>query len=122
MIELFYTGGILFMGLLSLVFLVILVLVFFNFLLIQRGQGSGEKIALIRSLGLFALVLGIFGQLIGLYDAFKAIQEWGEVAPGLLAQGFRVSMIPTLYGALIFLLAYLASFGLHYLMLFPREK
>lgn len=121
MVELFLMGGVLFMGLLSLIFLVILVLVIFNFQLIQSGRGRSEKIALIRSVGLFALITGIFGQFIGLYEAFKAIQEWGEISPGMFAQGLRVSMITTMYGILIFLISYLASYILNFLMLRPRD-
>ena len=66
----------------------------------------------IVQVGLFALVFGIFGQCIGLYGAFVAIQEMGDVSPALLAGGLKVSMITTLYGFFIFLLSYISWFVL----------
>ena len=113
MIELFYKGGILFMSILTLIFLAALVLIVINFRLNQSGKGSTEKIAMIRSVGLLALVTGIFGQCIGLYSALEYIKQAGSISPGMLAGGISVSMITTIYGMLIFGVVYLASFGLN---------
>jgi len=69
-----------------------------------------SKLKHIKTIGTFALVTGILGQLIGLYFAFSAVEEVGSVAPGILMGGLKVSMIPTLYGILIFLLSLLIWF------------
>lgn len=110
MTQLFYEGGILFMGILSLCFLLVIVLsvwygriVFSN----EPADNLRHRLTYIRSAGLLALVLGILGQLIGLYDAFRQIQNAGGVSQEILAGGLRVSMITTLYGFVIFLVAFL---------------
>lgn len=108
------------MGLLTLVLLVIIIMVVFAALKIVNGREEdknkiGDRLSNIKSVGLFALVVGIFAQLIGLYEGFAAIQEMGDISPGFLAGGFKVSMITNLYGIFIFLLTYLMWFGLVFL-------
>ncbi len=107
MIELFKMGGPLFMGILTLEFIGIF------FLAIRYNMKSETKksdLDLIKSVGILALVTGVFAQLLGLFSAFNAIEAAGSVSPALLAAGLKVSMITTLYGALIFLISYLLWF------------
>lgn len=104
--NLFYQGGPLFMGILTLIFLVSLSLSVYFGRKVFRGELTSNaagiaRISLIKEVGIFGLMVGILGQLIGLYDAFLAIQEMGEVSPAMLAGGIRVSMITTLYGFVI---------------------
>ncbi len=61
----------------------------------------------------FALAFGIFGQIIGLFEAFKAIEKMGEVSQALLAGGLKVSSFTTIYGFFIFLLSSLCWFILN---------
>lgn len=120
MTDLFYMGGPLFMGILTLLFLIILALATYQGAEIVRNSIRHEtsfrhKLSYIKSLGLFTLVFGIFGQLLGLYQAFTAIEKaGGQISPALLAGGLKVSMITTLYGVVIFLLSYLIWLGLDY--------
>ena len=60
-----------------------------------------------KEIGLFALIWGVFGQVIGLIDAFHAIESAGQVSQGLLAGGLRVSSYTTAYGLFIFLISVL---------------
>lgn len=92
--DLFFKGGPLFMGLLSILALAAIVAMVLN------GLGR-VNIELVKELGYAALSLGIIGQLLGLYDAFRAIEIMGKVSPALIAGGLKVSSIPTLYGILI---------------------
>lgn len=108
------------MGILSLLFLVILSMAVFRVSQILRNDIAHEttfrhRLTYIKSTGLFTLVVGIFGQLIGLYQAFSAIERAGAISPALLAGGLKVSMITTLYGITIFLLSYLIWLGLDYM-------
>jgi biopolymer transport protein ExbB/TolQ len=116
MIDLFYAGDPLFMGMLTLVLFVNLVISTMYFLAIQKGQLSTEEIRIklktIKSVGLFGLMMGILTQLMGLHGMFLAIEEIKEVSPALLAGGLKVSMIATEYGIVIFLISYLIWFGL----------
>ena len=79
-------------------------------------SGNADKIHTLRklktggSIGLFAMITGILGQLIGLYMAFNTIEQVGDVSPALLFQGFKVSMVCTIYGILIYLLSILLWF------------
>lgn len=116
MIDLFYAGDPLFMGMLTLVLFINLIISIMYFLAIQKGELSLEEIRIklktIKSVGLFGLMLGILTQLIGLQGMFQALEEIGDVSPALLAGGLKVSMIATEYGVVIFLISYLIWFGL----------
>ena len=67
----------------------------------------------IKFFGLMALVVGVFGQVIGLFQAFQAIEEIKEVSPSLLAGGLKVSSITTIYGFIIYIFSYLCWFVLN---------
>jgi hypothetical protein len=112
MIDLFNEGGPLFMGILTILFLLMIVAAVRTYTKSSQGKTSLKQakqgISNVRSLGLLALVFGIFGQLLGLYDMFTAIQQIESVAPALLAGGLKVSMITTLYGMVIFIIALIA--------------
>lgn len=108
------------MGILTLIFFVILAIAVFNLFLIIRDDfkdiaETRKKLAYIKSLGLFAFITGILGQLIGLFSAFTAIEKAMDISPAILAGGLKVSMITVIYGTVIFLLSYLFWFLLDYL-------
>lgn len=116
MFELFYMGGTLFMSILTLIFIAMIAAAVINAMAIFNGQIESEKarhkLAYIKSIGLLGLVVGILGQQIGLFSAFQAIEVMGDVSPALLAGGFKVSMISTLYGFVIYILSLLIWLGL----------
>jgi biopolymer transport protein ExbB/TolQ len=115
MADLFYMGGPLFMGILTFLLVVLLAVSTYFFISIASGK-SGEKenfrhrLTYIKGVGLFTMITGILGQLIGLLEAFKAIEAAGDVSPALLAGGLKVSMITTLYGIFIYLLSIIIWF------------
>jgi hypothetical protein len=94
MIDLFYQGGPLFMTILTLVLLGVLV----SFWKFPNW---------IKELGILALSIGVLGQIIGLYSAFKGIEQMGEVSQAMMAGGLKVSSITTIYGLLIFIISVL---------------
>ena len=61
-------------------------------------------------MGLFTMITGILGQLIGLMMAFSAIERAGDISPGMVYGGLKVSMYTTLYGIFIYLLSILFWF------------
>lgn len=63
-----------------------------------------------KSIGLFAMITGIFGQLIGFYEAFSVIEHAVDISPGMLYGGIKVSMITTLYGISIYLISLMIWF------------
>jgi hypothetical protein len=113
--NLFYMGGPGFMGTLTVILIMMVAWAVYHFLPVFLNKEvnfakTRSKLKHIKTIGTFALVTGILGQLIGLYFAFSAVEEVGSVDPGILMGGLKVSMIPTLYGILIFLLSLLIWF------------
>lgn len=106
--NLFFMGGPLFMGILTLLFITMVLWMVFHFIRAYHAKEGSKEIALRnlkygKSIGLFALIIGILGQLIGLYSAFEAIERAGDISPTMVYGGIKVSMISTLYGITIFL-------------------
>lgn len=100
--NLFMMGGPLFMGILSLILIGVIISVVRY---VTAEEKSKEKLDLIKAFGLLAMITGVLAQLIGLFDALKAIEMAGRIAPGILAAGLKVSMITTLYGLTIYVIS-----------------
>lgn len=69
-----------------------------------------SSLSLIKQAGLFSAVMGILGQMIGLYQALKAIEEMGNVSQAMLVGGLKVSSITTIYGLIVFAIALAAAY------------
>ena len=100
--QLFEEGGSLFMY--TLFFLLLLSIGLFVQGLI-KPQKQLKSIELLSSIGLFALVFGFLGQIIGLIAAFDAIGRASQIAPSVLAGGLKISFLSPGFGALVFLIA-----------------
>ncbi len=103
------------MGILTTLLVILLAISVYFFLRIMSGKAAGQdnfahKLTYVKSVGLFIMITGILGQLIGLLEAFKAIERVGDISPAMLAGGLKVSMITTLYGILIYLFSILIWF------------
>lgn len=109
--EFHWTGGIEFMSVLSLALTTIIATTVLNIMRLSKDNYNPEKQILtindIKAIGVFAIVWGIFGQSIGLFSAFQAIEAAGDISPAMIYGGLKVSMITTLYGSFIFLLSWL---------------
>ena len=103
MLSLFYQGGPLFMGILTLIFLALIILFVLSMMKDSEEKNLTRSLQWLKSIGTLALVVGILGQLIGLYGAFSHMETVGGVSPTILAGGLKVSMITTLYGILIYI-------------------
>jgi biopolymer transport protein ExbB/TolQ len=118
MFELFWMGGVEFMSILTLMFLASLLFAIRASVAVfskgEKGEQVNSKLNYVKSFGLLALVTGILGQLIGMYSAFSAIEQMGEVSQAMLAGGLKVSSITTIYGLLIFVITRLIWFVIHY--------
>lgn len=69
-----------------------------------------HQLKYVKSIGLFTMITGILGQLIGLMDAFGAIEEMGDISPAIMAGGLKISMITTLTGIIIYLISIIIWF------------
>ena len=92
MIEIFLQGGVLFMSLISIGLLGVI----YSYWVYDDN---------IITYGNLSLAVGIFGTLIGLYDAFAAIESIGSVSQGILAVGLKVASTTTLYGLLVYIIS-----------------
>jgi len=64
-----------------------------------------KRISLIKEIGLLALVIGVFSQLLGLIEALDAFDGIDGVSPNILAMGLKLSILPTLFGTLVFIIS-----------------
>lgn len=108
--QLFIEGGSLYMGILTGIFIIMVVWAIYNFLPVYTRNGivpqnTRAKLKHIKTIGSFALVFGIFSQLLGIYQAFGIIEQVGDISPKLFMSGLKISMITTIYGMIIFMIS-----------------
>lgn len=91
------------MGILTFIFFSLLAV--FIRAVVKRGdeKQQNQSMQLMKSIGLLGLVVGVLGQLIGLFSAFSFIENAGDVSLSVLAGGLKVSLITTLYGLIIYI-------------------
>lgn len=106
-------GGPIFMYPALLFLIIIIILIVKGFLDLKKEDS--KTIPLISSIGLFALIWGVLGQFLGLYQAFDYIQIAGEIPTTVLAGGLKVSMISTIFGIIIFLISRIGIISLTWL-------
>ncbi|MBS2098160.1 MotA/TolQ/ExbB proton channel family protein [Carboxylicivirga linearis] len=112
--DLFFMGGPLFMSVLTLLLLGIVAWMIYHYTVAKHSTVE-KKLRYLKygkSIGLYALITGILGQLIGFYDAFSAIEKMGSVSPAMVFAGIKVSMITTLYGMIIYIISLILWFVL----------
>lgn len=114
-------GGATFMSILSLLLILMLSWMAYHLTKHLSSEQDTKERALQKmkegkAIGLFALIVGILGQLVGLYVAFAFIAEAGDINPGIIFNGLKVSMITTLYGIIIYLISIGLWFGANQLI------
>ena len=94
MFNVFMEGGPIFMAILT----AILAGVFFFFLKAPRW---------VKEIGAFALAFGLFSTLLGIIQMLGVVQQITEIAMPAFCGGLRVTLIPAVYGLLIFMISLL---------------
>ncbi|HKJ06330.1 MAG TPA: MotA/TolQ/ExbB proton channel family protein [Flavobacteriaceae bacterium] len=95
-------GGPLFMYTTLFILLLILALLIRGFV---KPSTREKTITLVSSFSLFVLVWGFLGQMIGLIEAFDAIEAAGDISPSMLAGGLKIAILSPLFGMFVFLIA-----------------
>ena len=113
--NLFHQGGPLFMGILTILLLILLATAVIFAIYIFNGKAQDSKgfrhrLTYLKSMGLFTMITGILGQLIGLLLAFGAIERAEDVSPQMIYGGLKISFYTTVYGILIYLFSILIWF------------
>ena len=113
--NLFHQGGPLFMGILTILLLILLATAVIFAINISNGkaqdyEGFRHRLTYLKSMGLFTMITGILGQLIGLLLAFGAIERAGDISPQMVYGGLKISFYTTVYGILIYLFSILIWF------------
>lgn len=101
-------------------YLIIIVMLMILVLFIKQllaGKNSKKTIALISSLGWFAIAWGFLGRTLGLIDAFDAIQASGDLTPSMISDGIKMALLGPLVGVVTFIIARVCM-----IILIAREK
>ena len=101
-------GGPLFMGILTLLFIGVVIVSVLQF--VPSFEDKKTLLSSItKELGILALIFGLFSQFLGLYDMFNVLEQIGSISPAMLMGGLKVSAISTMYGFFIAVVAYIVS-------------
>lgn len=112
--NIFITGGTFFMSILTIILIIATAWIIYHFVKaysskIFNSEKLLRRIAYGKSIGLFALIVGFLGQMVGLNAMFSAvagISNGESVNSALVFGGIRVTMICPTYGVCIYLFTF----------------
>ncbi|APG66276.1 hypothetical protein LPB136_13230 [Tenacibaculum todarodis] len=107
--NLLQEGGPLFMYTILICVIVCVVFIVKAFL---KGDVDVKTQKLLKHVGLFALVWGFLGFMIGIIGAMDAIAIANDISVPVLAWGLRVGLLSPAFGMVAFLIARLGLIGL----------
>lgn len=96
------------MGILTIILIIILVIIGQSIRRIHRNQFNLDTLTTLGSIGLIAFIVGLLGQLVGLYAGFGMAEHMENMSPPIILGGIKISMITSMYGLIIWLIARLA--------------
>jgi len=113
--DLFFMGGSIFMGILTMLLIVTTAWIIYHFIKAYNSKQANQEQSLRsieygKSMGLFTMMVGILGQMVGLSAMFSAIAQVDVVIPKLVYEGIKATMICPIYGILIYLFSLLLWF------------
>jgi hypothetical protein len=90
--ELFIVGGSLYMTILTIEFILLIL-------------AAWKAPAWVKEIGIIALLSGIISILIAYWQFVENVQKAGMIAADVILGGFKVAMIPLLYGIAIYFIS-----------------
>lgn len=110
--PLYENNGFLFLSILTLALITLFVWAIYHGLPVLRKQTdllpkAKAKIKHLKSIGLFALIMGVLHQLTSLYSIYSAIEEAADINMNIVLNALKISMIPLIYGLIIYLISLL---------------
>ena len=101
----FREGGPFFMSLILICLLLAIVFLVLGFLNVKKNQDKSKKMTgLASDTSILGLVFGLMGSIIGMIQAFDAIDAIGDVSNGVMAGGLKVALLTTVFGSITFIL------------------
>lgn len=108
-VEGFNEGGPFIMSLILICFLASIFFVVKSFINLKKDNHKFFKsLDLVKEFSLLAVVIGVFGSLIGLVEAFDSIEADGNVSLDIFSAGLKVSFLTIIFGTITFIIARIA--------------
>jgi len=106
-VDRFNEGGPVHMTLILICFILTIFFLVKAFVSISKDEAKSKKmIRLAAESGLLGLVIGFFASILGLIQAFDAVEGiGGEISPALLAGGIKVSFLTIVFGTFTFIIS-----------------
>jgi hypothetical protein len=73
--------------------------------LLSKAKSTKVLAEWILFLGSFTFLWGVLWQVLGLLGALSAIEAAGDISPGLIAAGFKISLYSSTYGFALLLIS-----------------
>ncbi|WP_108805378.1 MotA/TolQ/ExbB proton channel family protein [Aquimarina sp. Aq107] len=103
-------GGMFFMFPILIMLLLVFFLIIKAIISIRKNHvGLNKNIQLLNSIGLFSVVWGMLGQLIGIVGMFDKMEAISEISSDVFAGGLKVSALPPIFGFCVFIISRAAS-------------
>ena len=113
MLDFLKTGGMQGMMLITICALLVLILtVVKGYDIFARGNYSKKGLLGILFFGSLAPLIGILWQMMGMMQAFTALQEAGDISPAIVLGGLKVSMYAPFYGLVVLFFAAILWYAL----------
>jgi len=105
--DLYIAGGVQYMHAVSLPFIGNLILIIITISQIAQKKNVNQKLIEIgKQLGGLALAFGVFGTVMGLFQAFDALENSKDIIPfQVIMGGLKVAIITVLYGLIAYCLS-----------------
>ena len=81
------------------------IMIVISLLLIALLLAAWKAPKWVKEIGIGALVVAVFGTLLGFLQIFDALQMIGDVSPAIVCGGSKVAMIPVLYGLIVYFIS-----------------
>ena len=113
------------MGILTILLVITTAWFIYHFVIGYNSKQANQekllkKLEYGKSIGLFAMIVGLLGQMIGFFSMFSVIEELtatGEaLIPHMVFGAIKVTMIVTMYGILIYLFSLILWFVTSFLI------
>ncbi|MHA7128068.1 MotA/TolQ/ExbB proton channel family protein [Algoriphagus namhaensis] len=111
MIDRFREGGPLGMTLTLICLILTLLLLILAGRYLNKNQIKFHKYkSLANQAALLGLVIGLFNSVLGLIQAFDALEAFGQASQSMIAGGLKVALLAPLFGFIVFLIGRTGTF------------